>query len=76
MLCCPRTAAGSSGWFRTIGTVAMAVCMRTKTSHDEPLGAMDSPYPEVSAVVAADVGRDGEVVGRRCEDCPRARVYS
>ena len=54
----------------------MAVCMRTKTSHDESLGAMDSPYPEVSAVVAADVGRDGEVVGRRCEDCPRARVYS
>ena len=55
---------------------SMAVCMRTKTSHDESLGAMDSPYPEVSAVVAADVGRDGEVVGRRCEDCPRARVYS
>ena len=48
-----------------------AVCMRTATSPNEPLGRMDSRYPEVGAVVAADVGRDGEVVGRRCEVCPR-----
>ena len=55
---------------------SMAVCMRTKTSPDEPLGGTDSLHPDASAVVAADFGGDGEVVGRRCEDCPRARRIS
>ena len=45
---------------------SMAVCMRTAVSPDEPLGGMDSRCPGVGAVVAADVGRVGEVVGWRC----------